>query len=328
MRKPFAYGWCMVAVAAAIPILFSFAAGLSTEGLSLSEISKHVMFKQNDDMSYIFAYFSFGLMHVLLCISATYYIYNIVKNSSTIFIFKKFRNNHAMSCATVSSIFVMTIVIFDTPMEFLSSDVLWIGLSHIKSNTILFHSIFNLNLFPVKLDIKLFNMVPISLTLIAFLPASAIMMSITHFIAKLEVNIKQSPEDIVSSFINDFDVIYYLMVFLLIFSGIATHLYLQTPYSTINNKESIQYVNLINSTFSTWCMIFFLVLIVTLLMSYTLLAKKIKNESINIDIILDSKRFSNIRQMINVHFMIKRNIPLFASSFAPLILLIVKNIIS
>lgn len=326
--RPFIYGWGMVAIAAVIPIMYSLAASLSIEGMSFVEISEHIILRSSEDMSFIFLYFCFGAMHIFMCIAGTYYIYDIARNSSSIFIFKKYYTNHIAAFVSVSIIFMIIALSSEMSMKRLSSDLLWIGLSHVSSKNILFHTIFQIRWPFLVLDIKIFNVVPVALTVAAFLPASAIMMVIPHLVAKLDVDIKLTPEDIISSFLDRFDIVYYLMVFLLISSSIAAHLYLQTPYIIVDSKASNQYVHLINSVFAMWCMVFFLVLFSTLLVSYYLVVRKIKKESENIELIIDAKRFADIKRIVNIHFIIKRKSALFASSFSPLVVLIIKNSIN
>lgn len=315
----------MVTLAAVIPIIFSVSAGLSIEGLSVKELSKNVVFSSYDDMSHIFSYFSFGTMHIILCISITFYVYDIMKSSSSIFIYRKFIKNHCASFSLASFAFLAIVIFLDTPLKRLSCDILWVGLSRLSSNSMLFQSAFQIKASYLSIDFRLFNIAPISLVVAAFLPASAIMMAVPHMVTKMDVNPKLNVEEIAASFLNNFDVVYYMMVSILISSSIATHLYLRTPYASINAKLSSQYSNLINSVFSMWCIIYFIILLSVLLISYAMVSARISKASRNVDIIIDTKRLADIRSLMSIHFMIKRKSSLFASSFSPIILLFLKN---
>lgn len=328
LNKPFSYGWGMVTLAAVIPIIFSVSAGLSIDGLSINELSSHVSFRSYDDMSYIFSYFSFGTMHIILCISVTFYVYDIMRNSSSVFIYRSFIKNHSASFLAASLIFSAIVIFFDTPLKRLSCDILWIGLNRISSNSILFESIFQIKFSYLHIDFKIFNIIPISLVVAAFLPASAIMMTVPHMVAKMDVNPKLNIEEIAESFLKNFDIVYYMMVSILISSSIATYLYLRTSYASINEKLSFQYSNLVNSVFSMWCIVYFLILLSVLLVSYAMVSIRISKASRSVDIIIDTRRLADVRALMSIHFMIKRKSSLFASSFSPIILLFLKNAVS
>lgn len=325
MKKPFLYGWAMVLLAAIVPVIFSISVGLSVDAATLVSIKSRAAYNSLIDMSYIMSYVTFGTLHILICAAATYYTYDVVKNTSSIHVFGIFRKNHISAFFLVAFIFIAA-TCFDSPLRRLSCDLLWIGLGRLPSTEAMFRVVAVIPL--CNIEIRLFNLIPISLVIAAFAPASAIMMTTPHLAEKVIINKDTTPDDIASSFLNDFETVYLLMVSLLISSAIATNLYLRTPYSAILEKESVEFSRLINSTFAMWCFVYFIILISVLLVSYALVSARICRYMSRVDIIMDGKNAHGIRHTVNVHFFIRKNSSLFASSFSPIILLLIKNVIS
>lgn len=320
----FLKGWIIVIFSAAIPLIFSTVIISISSNDSIEIIVNHISYAEKIDYSYIIKYITFGTMHIIMCIGSTYYIYDIVKNTSNGKIYFYFIINHILSFFTAAMAFILVIFFFDTDIEIMSRDFLWICLEKIKNKWKYFLFTENINIFFYKnVTIYYFDLVPMSLVISAFLPASAVMMSIPHIINNISLSSNIYTERSISDFMHHFQYIYYNMVLLLISSTMSTSLYLNTTYSVIDIEKSKVYVNVIESIFSTWSIIYFIILIGTLLFSYLFLTNKMNKLSSTSEIISNSHSFT--ANNITTGYLIAKNVSLFASAFSPLAVLLVKN---
>jgi len=323
-KPPFLHGWVMVAIASIIPIMFSGVVGLILKDTNLDVISQGVVYKKSEDLSHIFNYFTFGLLHVILCLAITFYAHDVFRNSSTAPLTKIYKKHHISAFLIVSVIFIAIVQLLDTPLELLSNDILWIGLEKIKTNQLLFSNICN----PYQCDFRLFDIMPIILVIAAFLPLSAIMLAIPHLVEKVDISQDKEPDEIISNFLNEFETLYYLLVGMLLSSGIATHFYLKTPLTTIDASKSNNFLNMMNATFSMWSIVYFLVLLMVLFFAYGLVSQKVRSASALNYIFTNTQKFKEIRTTINFHFLIKKKSALFASAFTPIFMMAIKQAVN
>lgn len=330
IRSPFLFGWVIINTVASVPLVFSFVFGLILDGFDIENLLQDTTFKSSEDLSYIFNYFAFGVLHIILCIAITFYVYDILKNSSSLIFCRLFLRQHILAFLFVSLLFLTIIIVFDTPIEILSSDLLWIGLEKITKDNFLFTPIeigFNLQLYP-------FDIAPILLVIAAFMPVSAIILLIPRLVERLELNFTLSSKDthpeniIIKKFFAEFQVIYYLLVTMLISSSVATYFYLKTPLAMIDQEKSTTITNMLDSVFSIWSIVFVLVLLIILFFAYGLMSYKIKLASKNINQLIDPEKYNLLREYINFHFLITQEIKLFASAFSPLFIAVLTQAFS
>lgn len=326
----FAYGWQMILVALAFPLTYSFVLDATFGRRDLIAIKNSTVLRTASDHSFLFNYFAYGILHLTICLLITKYSYEIFRSSAPSPLFKSYKRHHVLSFLTASTLFLLSTAFLNTSMKILSHDLIWIGLKEFQGQRLLFECVDTLWAGPgaCATSFRFFFIVPLILILAAFLPASAIMQLIPHLVERIDLRDTDNLEEKLSDFLDEFEVVYYMLVGLLVSSSIATLLYLRTPFSTIDRGKSPLFSNLADATFAAWSMVYFVVLLMILIYAYSLVSRRIRFESTAKDIILRPARFQSIRTLVNVHFLVRKRSTVFLSSFAPIFTLIAKEILS
>ena len=324
-NSPFRHGWTMIACSLLVPALYSSAIDLTSSLSNIEDLGRLTKFRADPDFSFLIDYFVIVIFHLALSVVITAYCYRIFKDTSSNHLFLLFKKSHLASFFAASTLFTVAVYFSDTSMKILSYDLIWEGLRKVADGRWMFLPIFT----PAQCEpgFPIFFLVPLVSTLAAFLPASAIMQLIPHLVERIDLDSEVEIEQKIAGFIEEFEVVYYMLVALFMSSSVATLLYLRLPFVAVERKASEHFSNLTDSAFVAWSMAFFLVLSGILIYSYNLVTKRLRARSED-DLIVNPNRYQAVRVLVTLHFMIRKKTTVLLSSFTPIIALAVKHIIA